>query len=320
MSRKEQKTKNRTASSSRSGVTMMIVRAIITMVVVGGVVIGAGAGLQRLQDQVRARQTPAEPTLLQVRFAQAPIWMPVSLQNEIASKLVPPSANFGDAQLAEQIFDLAKQEPWIRQVKFVHKGHTSDPNVGLVEVGAQFRLPIARVQKDNRYYYIDSEAVPLPVDQVPRYVTTKDVCYLDESEIPPDTKYSTIHYMTIRGVGAAAPKLGQHWEGADLADALRLIRLIENRPYANQIASVDVRNSGESIKDEPSILMIAQGSDGKSTDIKFGRFPIVQGGDPDISPQRKLAYLDAYYADHGRLAGLNRYLDLRYDQLHISVN
>jgi hypothetical protein len=66
--------------------------------------------------------------------------------------------------------------------------------------------------------------------------------------------------------------------------------------------------------------MTAQNSDGQSTDIKFGRFPIIEGGDPDIPTQRKISYLDAYYADHGRLAGLNRYLDLRYDQLHVSVN
>jgi hypothetical protein len=185
---------------------MMVARAIVTMVVVGGVVIGAGAGLQKLQDQVRARQVPAEPTLLQVRFAQAPMWMPVSLRNDIASKLVPPSSNFGEPQLAQKIFDLAKQQPWIRHVQFVQKAHTSDPNVGLVEIGAQFRLPIARVQKDNRYYYIDSEAVPLPVDQVPRFVTSKDVCYLEETEIPPDTKYSTIHYPDDSRRRCGSPK------------------------------------------------------------------------------------------------------------------
>jgi hypothetical protein len=66
--------------------------------------------------------------------------------------------------------------------------------------------------------------------------------------------------------------------------------------------------------------MTAQTPDDKSTEIRFGRFPIVEGGDPDIPPQRKIGYLDAYYAGHGRLAGINRYLDLRYDQLHVSAN
>ena len=49
--------------------------------------------------------------------------------------------------------------------------------------------------------------------------------------------------------------------------------------------------------------------------------PIPGGGDYVVSPERKLSYIDQYVARNGgRLAGINTYLDLRYDQLHVSIN
>jgi hypothetical protein len=66
--------------------------------------------------------------------------------------------------------------------------------------------------------------------------------------------------------------------------------------------------------------MYAEVKGGQPTDIRFGRFPL-PGGDHVVSPERKLSYLDAYATDHkGLLAGINRYLDLRYDELHVSMN
>jgi len=55
------------------------------------------------------------------------------------------------------------------------------------------------------------------------------------------------------------------------------------------------------------------------TDIRFGRFPTADGLDYCIRPQRKLQYLDEYVRAHdGRLAGINAYIDLRYDTLYVS--
>ena len=40
-----------------------------------------------------------------------------------------------------------------------------------------------------------------------------------------------------------------------------------------------------------------------------------------VSPERKISYLDQYAEDHGgNLAGVNRYIDLRYDELHVSLD
>ena len=108
----------------------------------------------------------------------------------------------------------------------------------------------------------------------------------------------------------------------DLLAGLRLVQLVGTRPYYAQISLVDVRNHACRItKNEPELRMYAQVGQGKATDIRFGRFPAPGGGDYIISPQRKMSYLDDYVADHqGWLAGRHSYLDLRFDELHVSLN
>jgi hypothetical protein len=98
--------------------------------------------------------------------------------------------------------------------------------------------------------------------------------------------------------------------------------LVLEKPYANQIITVDVRNyNGRISRREPYLSMRAQVGDGPYTDIRFGRFPAPEGGDYEISSQDKMANLDQYWADHnGMLAGLSTYIDLQYDELHYSVN
>ncbi len=112
-----------------------------------------------------------------------------------------------------------------------------------------------------------------------------------------------------------------HVAGEDIQDGLRLVMMVQSKDYAREIVTVDVRNHGYSAsRADPQIRMTARVRDGRSTDIRFGRFPVLDSGDYVVSPRRKIEYLDSYYSEHGRLAGLCSYLDLRYDELHASLN
>ena len=93
------------------------------------------------------------------------------------------------------------------------------------------------------------------------------------------------------------------------------------KPYANQITVVDVRNYGSRISpDEPQLRMYAQVGGGGVTDIRFGHFSAGRGGDYNVAQTRKMSYLDDYVSrQKGRLAGVHSYLDLRYDELHVSL-
>jgi len=264
-----------------------------------------------------------------LRFKSCPAWMPQVVAEQITASLSPPQMKFNDKGFSSEIYRLAKACPWIKEVRGVRKHPTADPRVGVVVIDAVFRKPLARVRAPGGYAYFDAAGVRLPAGQVAKLVAKvrtsadllpRQLCFLHPDHVPERLRTEDIHYILIYGLGEAPP-VGRRWEGPEVADALRLVRLVSSRPYANQITVVDVRNHGGRInEDEPFIRMFAQAGRGQPTDIRFGRFRL-DGSDFEVSAERKISYLDEYVADHGgRLAGLDRYLDLRYDELHVGPN
>jgi len=294
---------------------------------IAAAVLVAGGALvfSRLEDRVLNGQVGQAPRVVRVELAERPAWMPAALAGLIARQVLPAEAHYYDSRLVEHVRAASARCPWVRRVVNVEKYPAAEPGVAVVEVRAEFRMPVARVGMGPDFAYVDAEGVRLPAGEVPRWAGLNDdgsaTYYLDRGDVPRGRRYSRIHYITIEGVSAAAPPVGQRWEGEDLASGLRLTALVATRPYAHEITAIDVRNHGGRVcSDEPQLRMYAQMDQGSPTDIRFGRFPL-PGGDYVVSPARKLAYLDEYVQDHdGRLAGLNRYIDLRYDELHVSFN
>lgn len=293
-----------------------------------GLVAGAGFGLRWLEGRVLSGQAGAAPTELAVELTNVPFWMPTELADRIAISLMPEDANYYDAQLVNQVRRLAEASPWIQQVRFVEK-YPLNSQQAVVRVVADFRMPLACVRVGSSYIYVDSEGVRLPSEEVPQWALSyidengqKQIeYYLDDGADPQNLSVSRVHYLVIDGVACPPPAEGQHWEGEDLQDGLRLVKMIADRPYAYQITVVDVRNHDWRVsRSEPQLRMFAQVDQSTQTDIRFGRFPR-SNGYYVVPPQRKLAYLDEYVEDHGgQLAGLNRYIDLRYDELRVSLN
>ena len=152
----------------------------------------------------------------------------------------------------------------------------------------------------------------------------RQVSYLCQAEVPAAWRRAArrIHYVVIDGVRTPPPSPGGKWIADDLAAGVQLVQLVRRRRYYAQITVVDVRNHAQRItRNEPELRLFAQIGRGRPTDIRFGRFPAPGGGDYVVSPRRKMSYLDRYAAGHaGRLAGINSYLDLRFDELHVSIN
>ncbi len=295
-------------------------------------VVGVASGMQALRDRVVETRFAGAQGVAVVRVTSVPSWMPASLAKDITDTITPPNASLADTELAAKVYQLAQANPMIRQATRVEVCPNADRPGGVVEVDLEFRRPFARVRVDADYIYVDREGVCLPVTQVPMYVLSlqgrdskavRQVCYQAKGEIPKPWRASArrIHYVTIDGVWMTPPPPGWKWPAKDLAAGLRLIELVSARPYYSQISVIDVRNNGCRItRNEPELRMYAQIGRGRPTDIRFGRFPL-PGSDVVVSPQRKMWYLDDYTSTHGgRLAGINTYLDLRYDNLHVSVN
>ena len=301
----------------------------------GAAVVLAGVavfGMRALQQRVLANRYQGARGQVRISLARKPAWMPDSLAARIAADLTPPEASLADSELAPRVYELAVANPWVMRVDRVQIQPQPDGG-GVVRAELAYRRPVARVRIDLQYVYVDAAGHRLPMSQVPMYVITqrdgggkmvRQFSYLSWGEVPAAWRpYARrIHYAVIDGVAAPPPSQGQLWASDDLHAGLQLVQLTYGRPYHCQISLIDVRNHrGRISTNQPELRMYAQVGRGRATDIRFGRFPAPTGGDYVISPQRKLSYLDEYVAARdGRLAGLNDYLDLRFEQLHVSVN
>lgn len=281
---------------------------------------------RQVRDENPRRKVPTPVTpRFRVELVRRPAWMPASLHRRIAATLVPKRKKSFDPKLPEKIHAKAAKNPWIRSVEKVERCPGGNPNVMTIRLYARFRKPIAQVRVGTGLAFLDADGIRLPADQVPLWVANmklkdgsrRQVCFINREEVPPGVFAKPIHYIAINGVRKFAPPVGHRWGGKDVADGLKLIVLFTKKSYANQITVVDVRNHGGQISsDEPHLRLYAHIPDGKVTDIRFGRFPRPEG-DSNVSPRRKISYIDEYVARHGgRLAGMNPYLDLRHDNLH----
>jgi len=306
-------------------------RAVGVGVLVAAVVLVVATGMKALESLALRRSGGPATRTVEVRIVDLPQWMPKALARQIARGIVPADAEACAPDLPERVYRLGASHPWIRSIGSVRRSRYVPGRRLTLELRAEFRKPAALAGRDGRYFFIDPDGVRLPGGQVPRWVATVDepdgsqrqVCYQDEAGVPPGREAVRIHYILIEGVRGEPPAPGGQWAGADLTAGLRLLKLITDRPYANQITVIDVRNHGGRISpNQPHLRMFAQiGRDKPPTEIRFGRFPDGSGSDYVVSPQRKMSYLDQYVDAHGgRLAGLHSYLDLRYDALRLSLN
>ena len=261
-------------------------------------VAGVCVALHTLQQRLVTSRKYAN-RFARVALVRPPAWVPPEAADEVLAQTqqVARRRNILDAALAHDVYNAAAANPWIAKVTRVTKYEN-----GRVLVQAKFRRPFAFVAAagGDELTVVDPDGFVMPIAA---------------NRLRPEA------LPTVRDVASKPPRPGRKWDGADLADGLRLLKLLQDRPYFNEIAVVDVRNFGGRISQlEPHLRMHARDNQGQQTDIRFGRFPAQDGLDYCVSPQRKLEYLDAYYQANGRIAGLNQYIDLRYDRLHVSVN
>ncbi|MGC9454346.1 MAG: hypothetical protein ACP5HU_05730 [Phycisphaerae bacterium] len=284
------------------------------------VVAGGAWGLKRLEQRVIARSTQADVKLA-VRLAGRPGWMPTSVLERIAADMVADCGGYHQRDLTTNVYENALSEPWIRSVTRVRKYRSDAGKLGVVEVEADYRRPIARAGSNGRYHYVDAEGVRLPDSEVPKYMMESNgrrEYFTGPAAMTTGAQPRRLHYIVIElhsEFDPSAPAVGQAWNSEALAEGLKLVGRVLDEPYADEITVVDVRNYRcREVSNEPELTMYAQTGRERHTRILFGRFP-EPGGDFVIPPERKFTYLDSFYAENGRLTGLARELDLRHDHL-----
>jgi len=257
----------------------------------------AVAGLYGARRRLRT-SSPYADTAARVSLVELPAWLPDGISKLVTDRIqgeVGLRSVFED-DLARRVYEAAAKSPWISRVRGVAKHRD-----GRVAVQADFRRPFVLVRHfcptasyQIVVYVVDEEGVLLP--RPPRPIR------LDS-------------FIKVDGVAAEPPAPGQKWDAPDLTDALRLVKLIRDKPYVGDITLIDVRNhAGRIDPTDPHIVMVAQLGQGRRTDIRFGRFPVDEQ-DYCVGPAQKLAYLDKMArANGGHLAGAARRIELRYDR------
>lgn len=287
-------------------------------------IVGVVVGMKALESKVL--DMPQDyPTNVRIRLVDVPSWMPASLAGTIAMSVSDPKADFYDLSLIADVRDKAIANPWVEAVRRVSRHSTDSPIVGIVELDAEYRMPVAVVPlPGGGRAYVDAQGIRLPDDascgRPPIYAVTmpaergqppRAVFYCDLSEVPPNAPVERRHYIEIHGVQSPPPAPGERWMGQDISDAIRLVDLVRTRNYCTQIAIVDVSNHGGRNPRQPHIRMFTQGDEASRTEIRFGRFFLPEG-DHVVPVGRRMANLDLYVVTHGRL-NYNRCIDLRYE-------
>lgn len=329
-------------------------RFFLILLVLCGLVVGGAAGMRRLD--IGVQKGNFGPVVQYVGAVledpPPPPWMPEQVSTDIGKSILPKGANYNDPELPGKVDELAAANPWVRQVVSVSRRMDKrDPRIGLIVLSAKYRQPAAAVQTEQGLRYVDREGFRLPDGQTPQYMKwlprgpgmpPRQACYIHQGDAP---DLEQIHYIEIQGVSTPPPPVGRKWDAKDLVEGLKLVDLVWSDPrIGKQIALVDVRNFDGRINPQESFLrMIAKdplAAGAKTTEILFGQFPGSEsavGLPPDrkdwppgleeklkkaaaeVPSVRKMLYLDHYAKSHGGLlAGKNRQLDLRYDDLHIS--
>lgn len=286
-------------TSRRSGPRWAL--ATIRVFTVLSVLAVLAAGMWLLQNHVLASQQYAGKSA-RVVLDNRPDWLPDDIAARIGLDLqcAISGRSIYDDDLAQRVYQAAARSPWVAGVSRVAKSQD-----GVVHVSADFRRPFALVTcsqlRADDFRVVDEQGVVLPL---------------------PAERIKKGTFVTVTDVLAEPPPPGRNWPGADLADGLRLLKLVLDKPYAGEIAVIDVSNHGGRLfPDRPHLRMWAQGAAAAGTDIRFGRFPASDGIDWFPTAEHRLELLDGYYRLHnGRLTGANTWIDLQYGGLYGNVN
>ncbi len=299
MSRKNKAKKNSSAAEPKLPRRRLAGRSVKVLAVLC-VAAGGAVGMVVLRSRVLSSHEQAAAPV-RVVLARSPENLPRDVPAGVVADVQAKLAGRGvlDADLARDVYRAAAEHPWVAQVRRVVKG----PD-GRAVLEVDFRHPFALAATDRspgEFRVVDEAGVVLP---------------LRADRIRPGA------FIAVVGIGTDPPQPGQSWDAPDLADGLRLCRLLKGRPYESQITAVDVRNyNGRISPYEPHLRLYAQIGQGPRTAILFGRFPLPDGLDYCVDPRDKFARLDAYVAENGgQLAGLKEWIDLQHDELYVSVH
>ena len=155
---------------------------------------------------------------------------------------------------------------------FENIGQVRRVRAGLVEIEARFADPFAVIRDDGGDHLVDSRGRLMPKTF---------------------SAGAAEGFVVIVGARFERPgRPGQQWEGADVIAAMRLLRLVQDRPWREQVVEVDISR----FMRESSVRLITD----RGCTIVWGRAPGLETAG-EVPAKRKLSYLDYHHEHYGHI-------------------
>jgi len=219
--------------------------------------------------ELRAVDGAALPTVT-VRFDRLPAWLSGSeierLELLVAEAVSPSTLDRSGL--------LAAQDALIRSGWFVSVHQVRRRSMEVVEIEATFAEPFALVRDSSDDHLVDPDGRLLPASW------------------PHGTGPALP--LILRPAADRPRHFREAWSGADVAAALQVLKLIDNRAWSRQVVAVDVGGRGRT--DGLRLLTC------RNTSIRWGRAP---GDEGSVEPTStaKIAFLDLHHARYGHIDG-----------------
>jgi hypothetical protein len=280
--RKAAKAESRAEAVAKAG---RIATIGMSLAVGAGLVLGVFVGAPRLEAKLasRAAAAPVEIVFEWPAGAGGESWLPRDLRDVMLASAYQELERHPDpfsAAALRGVSDAALKSGWIEQVRSVERLRT-----GSVHINAQWRVPTAVVRRDGSDYLVGKRGEVLPMVFKPDGSPLKAIV-------------GATREPRLEG---GRPAIGQIWPGSDVQAGLELLVLISSRPWADQVAAIDV---GEYLSRKELVLVTRW--NGK----------VVWGGAPSdtipgqLSTASKLGRIDALYQRHSRIDVSKRLVDV----------
>jgi hypothetical protein len=167
---------------------------------------------------------------------------------------------------------------WLSRINHVRRS-----GAAVFEVSAQYRVPLAMVQRENDFLLTDGDAVRLPG------------VYLFDPR-----------WKLIQGVRQPVPAPGERWTDPGLPAALAIVRALSAEPFGHQITGVIVENIGGRVDRTESHIQLA--TDRAGGRIHWGSAPGNELAENTMA--QKLAILRENHRQTGRVDAHHAVIDV----------
>lgn len=194
--------------------TLWFIRVSGGLTLALGLLVGGYFAEEYLTDYSQTRKsTVMRPELVEI--VGAPAWMSQGLKQHIRFVVASKAGDHPlDSAGLERAAEVLGRDAWVKEVRQIRR----TPE-GYVRVWAEYRQPIALVERPEGCRPVDAEGVRLP-------------------GLYPADEAAAIGLPVLKGVPTNAIADGDIWPGTELHAALVLASTLHREPYYSQIRSV----------------------------------------------------------------------------------